>query len=201
MVGRRRDALEQTGELLQSPWAAFDGDLADDRAIPSIVRRILDKFPRIDALVNNAGIAPSLPVEAHTPEIVRTTFAVNAIGPTNLIAALWPTFVNQRSGRIVNVSSVAARDPFPGFLAYAPAKAAVNMLATLCATEGAAHGIKAFGVAPGATETAMLRAIFSEADIPPDRVLKPEDVARVIVACLVGDRDDQNGCTMYIPSP
>lgn len=201
LVGRTGEALDATGSHLATPWASFPADLADPAAINPLIASILRWSPRIDALINNAAIAPCLPIESHTPELVSRVFAVNTLAVANLIAALWPTFIRQHGARIINISSIAALDPFPGFLAYAASKAAVNLMAASAAAEGRAHAIKAFAIGPGAVETDLLRSIFSTDALPPDRVLAPDAVAQVIAACACGERDDQNGRTMYIPSP
>jgi NAD(P)-dependent dehydrogenase (short-subunit alcohol dehydrogenase family) len=96
---------------------------------------------------------------------------------------------------------MATTDPFPGFFIYAAAKAGVNLMAKSCAKEGREFGIRAFSVAPGAVETPMLRALFSEVQLPPEKCLSPDDVAKVVVECIAGERDTQNGETIFIPSP
>ncbi len=181
--------------------ASIAADVADASQPARMVRGALERFGRIDALINSAGAAPLMPIEKHTPEVVRAAFAVNAEAPANLIAAAWPTFAAQRRGCIVSVSSMAARDPFAGFFAYGAAKAAVNLLTLSAAREGKAKGIRAFAVGPGAVETPMLRSIFSKKAVPPSACLKPEDVASVIVDCVEGRRDAENGTVIYLPSP
>ncbi len=201
LVGRRLDRLNETGAKLNSEWLAAPADLADETQLQAAVESTLARFGRIDALINNAGYAPMTAIQDHTPRLIRDVFAVNAIAPALAIAAVWPTMLGQKSGRIVNVSSFATVDPFPGFFAYSAAKAAVNLLALAASNEGRSHGIRAFAVAPGAVETDMLRAIISEHDIPRARTLTPEAVAKVIVQCATGERDTESGRTILVPSP
>ena len=59
----------------------------------------------------------------------------------------------------------------------------------------------AYAVAPEAVETPMLRGLFAEADLPKDRALKPEDVAAVVIGCILGKRAGENGATILVPSP
>src|SRR4029079_9090658 len=96
-----------------------------------------------------------------------------------LAKALWDTFKKQHAGCIVNISSMAARDPFPGFLAYGAAKAGLNLLSLVLAREGAQHVIRSYAIAPGAVETEMFRPIMSKEQWPSEKTLDPADVARV----------------------
>lgn len=201
LAGRRREALEETASEAQNDSLVLTADVGDPGSPSAIIDAAIERFGRIDALVNNAGHAPLRDIGETTPEIVEEVFRINAHGPANLIAKVWPIMRRQGGGRIVNVSSMAASDPFPGLFAYAAAKASVELMVKSCASEGRSHGIRAFAVAPGAVETAMLRANFSEKQVPKNRCLSPDDVAAVIVACVVGERDADNGKTIRLPSP
>jgi len=116
-------------------------------------------------------------------------------------AAVRVGLAQQGGGFVGNVSSMAAFDPFPGFAAYAPAKAAVNMLTLVTAREGAAWGVAALAVAPGAVETPMLRGLFDASVIPPGKTLDPADVAAVLTAAALGQRDFISGSVVELPSP
>ncbi len=205
LVGRRGKELRETAHLCgQGRSLAIEADIAREHAAERIIKGTLDQFGRIDALVNNAGRAPMLPIEEHTPEIIRDVYETNALAPARLIARLWPVFQAQHArgaacrGYIVNVSTLGTLDPFAGFFAYAASKASVNLMAMSCAKEGAPIGVRAFAVAPGAVETDMLRAIIPQSVIPREKTLAPEDVARVIVECLHGSRDGQSGQTITV---
>jgi NAD(P)-dependent dehydrogenase (short-subunit alcohol dehydrogenase family) len=205
LVGRRREPLEETAELVGGETLILVADVATDEGARSVVRDTVAAFGRLDAIVNNAAAGPSKPVERFTWAELEALYRVNAIGPEITIAEAWPTFAAQHAetgstARVVNVSSMATIDPFPGLTPYAATKAALNLLTKGCANEGAAVGVKAFAVAPGATETAMLRAIISEDLLPAARTLTPEQVAAVIVACIAGERDDENGSVILVPS-
>lgn len=202
LAGRRVEALEQAASTLGGGnHHCIQTDVGDPQSCRQLVDRSIELVGRIDALVNNAGFAPLVPLGRHTPELVLESFEINAIGPANLILAVWPHMVRRKAGRIVNVSSIATVDPFPGFFAYAAAKASVELMAKSIAKEGAASGIRAFAVAPGAVETAMLRSIIPEKSLPREKTLEPDAVARVIVDCAVGRRDAENGGTIVVPSP
>lgn len=202
LVGRRPDPLHAVAAQLPAGSAlVLPADVADTAQAPSIIGRTLERFGRIDALVNNAGLAFTRDIEHSTGPTLEQVFAVNALGPGALIAAVWPVFKRQRGGVIVNVSSMATQDPFPGLFAYAGAKAAVEVFARSIANEGAAHNIRGFAIAPGAVETAMLRGIVGKDDLPESATLDPQDIADIIVECLTGARDECNGQTILVPSP
>lgn len=173
-------------------------DIGDEPQARALIDAAIARFGRLDALINNAGVAPLTTIEKHDARTIREAFGVNAIGPANAIAQAWPYFVKQRRGVIVNVSSLATKSPFPGFFAYAASKASVNLMARSCAIEGAPHNIRAFAVAPGAVETPMLRAMFDDKAIPKGACLSPGAVADIVVDCVLGRRDGDNGETIYL---
>jgi len=177
-------------------------DVGDPAQAAGMIERAVREFARLDALVNNAGCAELVPLERTTRGLIERSFAVNAIGPACAVAAAWPVFMRQKEwggrGCVVNVSSIATDDPFPGFFAYASAKGAMNAMARSIAKEGATVGVRGFCVAPGAVETAMLRSAFDASVIPPSACLAPADVARVIVDCIEGRRDADNGATIFL---
>ncbi len=188
------DQLRATGvEVLTVPT-----DVADPAALDALLDTALSRFGRLDVVVNNAGLAPLEPIDALTGSALERVFQVNAVGPAHLIARAWPHLIASGNGCIVNISTLGTQDPFPGFFAYASSKAAVNLMARSCANEGRKHGIRAFAIAPGAVETPMLRSLFDEASIPTDACLSPDDVAAVIMECISGERNEQNGETIFL---
>lgn len=197
LAGRRRALLEETAELADTECAVVAGDITREEDCRAMVAAAAEGLGRLDALVNNAGYAPHLPIDETTPAIINETFAVNSIGPAMLIHLAWPVFKRQNSGVIVNISTLGTQDPFPGFFAYAAAKGAVNLMTQSCAREGAEHGIKAFCIGPGAVETSMFRGIFGDA-VPPEDCLPPEIVAKVIAECICGERESDNGTVIWM---
>jgi 3-oxoacyl-[acyl-carrier protein] reductase len=99
---------------------------------------------------------------------------------------------------VVNLATQGIDDPYPGFLAYASAKAAAAVMAKSVAREGAAIGVRAFAIAPGAVETEMYRALVPESVVPTSDTMTPEFVAETILACLRGDHDANNGETIRL---
>jgi NAD(P)-dependent dehydrogenase (short-subunit alcohol dehydrogenase family) len=198
LCGRRRAPLEETAECADGECVVVTGDVADEGDCRAMIAAATDGLGGLDALVNNAGFAPLRPIDQTDPATIARALAVNAAGPAMLICLAWPVFAAQQRGVIVNISTMGTRDPFPGFFAYAASKAAVNLMTRSCAVEGEALGIRAFAIAPGAVETPMLRALFDESQIRPDRCLRPEAVAEVIAACIAGEREETSGSVIWM---
>lgn len=202
LVGRRESLLQAAAAPLGPSVArVHTADVGDYDQAQACVDRAIEAFGRLDVVVNNAGHVASMLIGAVDESRARRLFDVNAIGPTAIINRAWPHMVAQKSGRIINVSSMATVDPFPGLGVYAATKAAVNLLARAAHNEGRRRGILAFAVAPGAVETAMLRSIVDERALPPARTLQPDQVARIVVECATGARDHQSGEVITVPSP
>jgi NAD(P)-dependent dehydrogenase (short-subunit alcohol dehydrogenase family) len=205
MVGRRESVLRDAGATLgeEGPdWAALGADVADPAQALALPSRVVSQFGRLDALVNNAGWTPLKPVADHTPEDVAQIFAVNTIGPVLLLIGCLRVMQDGEGGRIVNVSSRASADPFPGLCVYGGAKAALNTLTKGLANElGAQSAVRVFCVAPGAVETPLLRSIIPESALPREACLAPEDVGAVIADCVLGRRDAESGSTIWVNSP
>ena len=106
--------------------------------------------------------------------------------------------MKQKAGVVVNISSTASRSPFPGFSAYGAAKAGVNLMGLALAQEGFPLGIRVHSVAPGATETQMFRAIFSEEKYPASKVMDPAEVARVVGQCVSGELANTSGEVIWL---
>ena len=208
LVGRREAALEETADMLPdgAESLCIPLDVSDPATAEEMVAGCVARFGRLDVLVNNAGLAPLLPIDKTDAATIQQVYMTNAVGPACAIAAAWPVFMRQHANgdfapighRIVNVSTLGTSDPFPGFFAYAASKASLNTMAMSCAMEGKPFAVKAFSVAPGAVETSMLRAIFPETVLPASKCMTPQRVAEEILACVMGERDAMNGKTIYL---
>lgn len=201
LVGRDPTRLASALPVTPGGHATFPTDLADPAQTASLVGRVLDEMGRLDALVNNAGVAPLAPIHRLSDAEVAATLAVNLTAPLTLIRHAVPPMLRAGGGVIVNVSSRASADPFPGLGVYGAAKAGLNLLARALANDYADQGLRAYSVAPGAVETGMLRSLFDHSAVPPSQALDPADVARCIVACITGATTAANGTTIWLPSP
>jgi NAD(P)-dependent dehydrogenase (short-subunit alcohol dehydrogenase family) len=200
LVGRRRSALEETAaRCTVRDRECIVVDVGSAPACRAMVERTVHRFGRLDVLVNNAGVGRLCTIAETTPEKLDEVYRVNALATAWAIHFAWPHFRRQHEAwsgsraTVVNISSMATIDPFPGFFAYAGSKAAMNLMAASAAKEGGAIGVRAFALAPGAVETPMLRAAFDVTAIPREQCLPPEAVAAVAMQCVLGERDGDNG--------
>ncbi len=189
---------EGVGNAAASAPYPFPTNVAQFDEVERLVQGTLSRFGRLDAIVNCAGLAPVRPIAEMSVAEWHTTLDTNLSSAFYLCKAAWPTFERQRSGVVVNVSSAAARDPFPGFAAYAAAKAGLNLFGLSAAREGQKIGVTVHTVAPSAVETGMFREIMSAEQYPTEMTLSPDDVARVIAQCVRGELRHASGEVIYV---
>lgn len=209
------DAAAAAAELrrpagVPSEIATLQADLAEPEAAEAMVAATVARFSRLDALINNAGIAPLLPIAETSNEAIDACLAVNLRAPLIAIRAAWPTLRASATlpgapaggSAVVNISTIGTSDPFPGFFAYAATKAGVNLAARSIANEADnqsnALRVRAYAIAPGAVETRLLRSLFNKEQLPQQACLAPEDVAALVAACVTGQRQDDHGQTLKI---
>jgi NAD(P)-dependent dehydrogenase (short-subunit alcohol dehydrogenase family) len=165
------------------------GDVAAAADRERLVSLTLDRFGRVDVLVNNAStLGPTpLPQLADThPEAFEEVLRVNLTAPFRLARALVGGMLLRGSGLVVNVSSDAAVSGYPGWGAYAAAKAGLDGLTRVWAEELASSGVTAVSVDPGDMDTDLHRAALPDDD--PASLARPEDVAEAFVALAAAGR-------------
>lgn len=197
LIARNEVELQETASTCADA-IVLPADVSDASALQAAVAKAHAHFGRTDAAIHCAGLAPVASIEEMTLKAWEQVLAVNLTAAFVLAKAVWPIFKAQAGGSIVNVSSIAARDPFGGFLAYGSAKAGVNTFGLALAREGEPHGIRVHTVAPGATETAMFRGLFSNEQFSREKTMNPGDVARVIAQCVCGDLRYTSGEVIYV---
>jgi NAD(P)-dependent dehydrogenase (short-subunit alcohol dehydrogenase family) len=168
--------------------AWVNGDLADPAVSERLVAGVVDELGRIDALVNNAGIAIAKPFLDLTLEDFDVTFSVDVRASFLLAQHAAKRMRDQGGGSIVNITSVHEHIPRPNLAVYASAKAALGMLTRALSLELAEFGIRVNAVAPGVIATPRNEADAHRLDseVPLARPGKPEEVAG-LVAWLCSD--------------
>jgi len=177
--------------LLESyPRGRVEGispDLTDLESVGNAFARIEEKYGRIDILVNNAGISESTPFDKYTGDIFDKVMDLNVKAVFHASRAVVDGMAARGEGVILNTSSMVSVYGQPSGLAYPTSKFAVNGMTLSLARELGRKGIRVNAVAPGITETDMMRAVPKEviepliAQIPLRRLGKPEDVANAFV--------------------
>ena len=140
---------------------ALEADVSDPAAVQAAVQQAQRQFGRIDALVNNAGIAVFKPMLDVTLEDWQRVLAVNLTGPFLMTQAVAPIMRDQGGGTIVNITSISGLRASTLRVAYGTSKAGLAHLTKQQAAELAQHGIRVNAVAPGPVDTAMAKAVHT----------------------------------------
>lgn len=173
-----RQITEAGGEAI-----AIQADVSQSEQVDNLIKTTLDKFGRIDVLVNNAGITKDTLLLRMKLEQWQAVIDLNLTGVFLCTKAVSKTMLKQRSGRIINIASVAGQMGNPGQANYSAAKAGVIGFTKTVAKELANRGVTVNAVAPGFIETDMTEDLKSDdiiEFIPLGRYGKPEEVAGTI---------------------
>jgi glucose 1-dehydrogenase len=185
---------------------AVQADVATSADVKAMVDRARKEFGRIDVLVNNAGLEKQTGILDVAEADWDLVVGVNLKGAFLCLQAVGRVMAEQKSGSIVNISSVHEDLPFAGFAPYAASKGGMRMLMRTAAIELAPRGIRINNVAPGAIATPInarelgnpekMRVV--NATIPEGRMGRPEEVAEVALF-LASDRASYvTGSTYYV---
>ena len=162
-------------------------DLANLEDVRSIFKTVAANYGCIDILVNNAGVSESTPFMSYTEETFDKVMDLNVKGVFNATRAAAECMVARKKGVILSTSSMVSISGQPSGFAYPASKFAVNGLTVSLARELGPQGIRVNAVAPGITETDMMKAVPKEviepmiARIPLRRLGQPEDIANAFV--------------------
>lgn len=165
----------------------FRADISIDSEIDRLFKHIKEKYGRMDALVNNAGIVINNLLMMTRTEELDKVIEVNCKGALLCMRLASKLMMKQRSGRIVNISSIVGVDGNSGQVAYAGSKAFIIGMTKSAAKELGMYGISVNAVAPGFIDTDMTRSLKPEIkerlllNIPLGRIGTPEDVAKTVV--------------------
>jgi 3-oxoacyl-[acyl-carrier protein] reductase len=179
--------------------SASSCDVSNYASVAALIAETADRFGRIDALINNAGIIePIASLAESDPAEWARNIEINLIGAYHPIRAVLPRMIAAGGGTIVNVSSGAAMRPLEGWSAYCTGKAGLAMLTRAIMLENHLNGIRVFGFQPGTTDTGMQVTIRASgvnvvSKIPRENLTPVAHPAAAIVYLCTPAADDLNG--------
>jgi short-subunit dehydrogenase len=193
LAGRRWDRIKELADDLPDALAV-QTDLRDPTQIVRLVDATLDRFGRVDVLVNNAGQGLHVPVEEIRLDDLRAITELNFYAPLLAMQAVIPPMRSQGGGVIVNVSSMTSRMVLPGVGGYSATKSALNMLSQVARRELAPDGIVVSIVYPSVTATEFHQSLAAGARAGGDsravRANPAESVAEAIVG-VIGSGEEE----------
>ena len=203
-------AADQTARSLEAdgiPALAFPLDAGDEQSVRACLAATIDRFGRVDVLVNNAGLRLNKPALESTNDEWDRTVHINLVSGYLCTSVFARRMIEQGDGgAIVATSSMTAKAVFPQRPAYAAAKAGINALTRVLAIELAAHGIRVNAVGPGQTHTELydvwleagkLDVAADNARTPLGREAQPREIAEVVTFLASDAASFVTGQTWY----
>lgn len=175
-----RDLEALAAELPEA--VAVPGDVTRSEDVRRLVEAAMERWGRVDALVNNAGLTRVARFEDVREEDFDRVMAVNVKGPFLCAQAVLPIMRRQGSGDILNVVSIAAKRVFPEWSVYCASKFALDGLGKALAEEVKGSGIRVSAIYPGATDSPLWDVVGP--DIPRGGMMRPEAVAEAVAFML-----------------
>ena len=180
ICGRHEAPLKQVADEISRAGGKCETavcDVTDLRSVENLAKRVENRFRRTDILVNNAGIGgPGGPLHQMSPEAWDKVMNTNLRGVFYCIRAFAPMMISAGSGHVVNISSIAGKNPLANAATYAASKWGLNGLSYSVAEELRGHGIRVSVVCPGSVHTEFSPHPGKD----PKKMLQPTDVAHVV---------------------
>lgn len=210
VCGRREELAKSIADDLLSGGhkaTAIRLDVTSPESINSLVDQVLGQFGRIDILVNNSGISPVWKrAEDTSKEVWDQIMQTNLTGTFLCAQAAGRAMIQQKSGKIINVTSVGAEVALPRLIAYCASKAGIVMLTKVLAAEWAQHGILVNAIGPSFVETDFTEGLRASeriyADLksknPLNRFAKPEEIVGTAVFLASDDSSYITGQTIFV---
>ncbi|MFC3172628.1 SDR family NAD(P)-dependent oxidoreductase [Novosphingobium bradum] len=199
ICGRRPEPLAETAVRIEGETGrrclALPTDVRDEAQVEALIAAVVERLGRIDILVNNAGGSTLARLDELTTKMWDRSFSLNVDAAFHATRAAGRHFLAQKSGAIVNISSMAGINGLKKGAHYAAAKAALQMLTRVAAAEWGPHGVRVNCVAPGLIASELALEGWKTNGVDPDKVSQaiplrrvgtPEDIANA-VAFLASD--------------
>lgn len=179
LFGRDIEALKQTQKLVREKGVVaeyFAGDVGDESFVKKSVKKIIDKYGKVDILINNAGLGIFKEVTEASLDEFKKQVNTNLYGIFNFSKAVLDNMIERKSGTIVNIASLAGKNVFAGGSMYSATKHAVLGFTGCLMQEVRKYNIKIAAVCPGSVETDF----HSDGSPASSKKLMPEDVAETV---------------------
>nr|UWI49472.1 SDR family oxidoreductase [Clostridioides difficile] len=186
LIGRTKSKLNNVAEqIIKSGGKAFVSvcDVSKPEEVEVCFSEVIDKFGRVDVLINNVAFHKSVPVVDTTIEDWDAQIKTNLSGTFYCTKAVLRTMIDKKYGKIINISSTAAKHFFPGFGAYAASKGGVVSFTQTLSEEVKEYGINVNAIYLGMTNTEYTRKRFDYDDavtIPLEEMLQVEEVSKIV---------------------
>ena len=186
---KQDDEFDAFCEELQNDYRIeiqkYYADLSDEQSIKECLSQILKSKPKIDVMINNAGVVDKGLLQMTPIQKIRDVFQINFFAQVQLIQGISRLMMRQKSGVIINMASIGGIDAYPAYVSYGCSKAAVIYLTKTLAQEFAPYGIRVNALAPSMVKTRMQEQMGEEAnqEIMRRTALKrnaePEEIAKL----------------------
>lgn len=189
---------------------AFTCDVTDDDAVDAAVKSVVERFGRLDTVINNAGVGAQGDIAANDADEWHRVFDVNVVSIVRVCRAALPHLRNSPSASIVNIGSIVAGLGVRQRALYSATKGAVASLTLAMAADHIADGVRVNAVAPGTTDTPWVQRLLDSADDPVSaaeglrlrqpigRLVRPEEVALAAAYLASPDAGSTTGLIMAV---
>jgi NAD(P)-dependent dehydrogenase (short-subunit alcohol dehydrogenase family) len=209
LAARTRADLEETARLVAATGRralAVATDVTVYAQVEALVERTVAELGGLHVVVNNSGIARVAPLAQMSPEDFRAVLEVNLVGVFNGCRAAASHLIAQRSGKIVNVSSMLAQVGLPGYSVYSASKSGIMGFTRALAVEWARHSIQVNAIAPGWFVTDMNADAFDDPrvrerlvrDVPARRTGRLDEIGPLVVYLASAASDFMTGQTLFL---
>ena len=198
LISRSLDKLEAVAtaaRILGVEAKAYSLDLSQTESLFPRIGAIAEEFGPIDILVNNAGMAYTNTLQETTLNDWQQVMNLNLTSVFQCVQGILPAMRKRNSGLIINIASIAAKTPFPGWGAYSVSKAALAAFSKVLAAEERSHGIRVVTIFPGSVNTPIWETETVKVDLDRSLMLSAETVAQSILQTVRG------ACPIYYRLP
>ena len=197
-------------EAAETTWLELQADVSDQTSVSTAVEQVIERWGRLDVLVNNAGIGAQGTVADGTEEQWQKVLDVNLMGMVRTARAALPHLRSSPAAAIVNVSSIAATAGLPQRALYSASKGAVLALTRAMAADHVREGIRVNCVSPGTANTPWVNRLLDAADDPEaeraalqarqphGRLVEPEEVAEAVAYLASPRAGSTSGVTLAV---